>query len=600
MRKIAAYALSFLIAAGSCCILPACKQEKENVTESAFAYTRNNLYAVDDLGRVFKPIDSLEDEKSVGIFYMLWEGQHGITAKPHDISALLENNPDALWNMEGNSESPLNVLHWWGEPLFGYYNMQDEWVIRRHMEMLAYADIDYLGFDCTNIETYDAVWLKIFKVLQEMADDGIDIPKAVFYTHTTASGTSWNKVVHFYDMVYSQNRYKDVWYCPEGKPVIITVKSELQRNRPDLAEFFDVRNSQWPGAAPQENGVPWMSFTRPQEIVGTAASVSVAQQLQRFSEAYNSGRTDTGYRENASWGRGYTTEGGFDHSTESILSGKNFQEEWDFVIDNPKVTDVFVTSWNEWVAQKFVTSGNKTNYISFTDCFNMEYSRDVEPMKGGYGDNFLMQLAQNVREFKNAEKKGSVNINRKTIDLNDLSSWDGIPVYRDPRGDASERNHIGSWNHIYTDTSNRNDIVSVGIASDDGYLYINATVAFELIGSQDENWMNVYLNAINDSSKGFAGYNYILNRERNGDGTKALLQKFGEDGTLKNVTYCDMRVREDGIVFRIPLSALGLNANNPAVAVKVTDNIMNFTDPMDFYISGDSAPIGKFSYGYGM
>lgn len=597
MRKLTSVILAVLLLA-SICLLPGCGSKEKPGEEKAFDYTRNNLYSVDSLGRTFAPVDRMNDSKSVGIYYMLWEGQHGITSKPYDITELLETNPEALWDLQGNSDSPLNALHFWGEPLFGYYNMEDEWVIRRHMEMLAYANVDYLGFDCTNIETYDSVWLVIFKVLQEMADDGIDIPKAVFYTHTTASGTSWDKVVHFYDMVYSQNRFRDVWYCPEGKPVIITVKTELERNRPDLAEYFDVRNSQWPGAAPQEKGVPWMSFTRPQEIVGSAASVSVAQQLQRFSEAHES-PLNGGYRENASWGRGYTSAGGFDHSEEAIFSGKNFQEEWDFVIDNSAVTDVFVTSWNEWVAQKFPTSGNNGNYISFTDCFNMEYSRDVEPMKGGYGDNYLMQLANNIREFKDAEKKGKANINRKTVNIDDASDWAGIPVYRDPRGDASERNHLGAWNHVYTDTSNRNDIISVGIASDDDYLYINTTVAFELIDSDDENWMNVYLNVVGDESKGFAGYNYILNRKRDKSAKTAVLRKFGENGLL-DAGVCDMRVREDGIVFRIPLSMLGLSAKSPAVAVKVTDNIMNFDDPMDFYISGDSAPIGSFGYGYGM
>jgi len=292
--------------------------------------------------------------------------------------------------------------------------------------------------------------------------------------------------------------------------------------------------------------------------------------------------------------------GGSDHSEESILAGLNFQEEWDFVIDNSKVTDVFVTSWNEWVAQKFPTSGNGKQYVSFTDCFNMEYSRDVEPMKGGYGDNYLMQMASNIRRFKDAEKKGSATINKKTIDIDNPDSWNGIPIYRDPRGDAVERNHIGSWNYIYTDTSNRNDIISVAVASDEAYLYINAEVAFELIDSNEENWMNVYINNIADSAKGFAGYNYILNRVRDKSAKTAKLQKFNEDGTLSDVTDCDMRIFEKGITFRIPLSAMSMSAKSPKLALKVTDNIMHFNDPMDFYVSGDSAPIGGYSYGYGM
>ena len=592
LRRAAAVALSLMLA-GTMCVIPAgCSDGSE---ESEFDYTRNNLYAYDSLGRTVEPVSGLNDEKSVGIFYMLWAGQHGITDRPYDITKLLEENPQALWDTNGNADSPLTALHWWGEPLYGYYNMQDEWVVRRHMEMLTYAGIDYLGFDVTNIETYDDVWLIILTVLQEMADDGIDIPKVVFYTHTTASGTSWNKVVHFYDMIYSQNRFPDTWYMPNGKPVIITVKAELERNRPDVAEFFEIRSSQWPGAAPQENGVPWMSFQRPQEVIGNATSVSVAQQLQRFSEAYDS-ELNAGYRENASWGRGYTSAGGFDHSEEAIMSGKNFQEEWDFAINNENVDHVFVTSWNEWVAQKLTEAG----YVSFTDCFNMEYSRDVEPMKGGYGDNYLMQLTQNVRAFKEGKAPAKANINKRTIDLADQSSWDGIPVYRDPRGDAVERNHIGSWNYIYTDTTNRNDIISVAIANDEEYLYVNTTVAFELIASEDANWMNVYFNVIDDAQKGVGGFNFVLNRARDVQAGKAMLSRLAADGSTADVGECDMAVRENGITFRIPLSALGLTAASPKVAVKVTDNIQNFADAMDFYVSGDSAPIGRYAYGYGM
>ena len=596
-RRAGAAALAAVL--GCSLFLPAAcggkgAQRGEN---TPFDYTVNNLYALDALGRTVEPVGGLNEEKSVGIFYMLWAGQHGITDRPYDITKLLETNPAALWDVNGNADSPVNALHWWGEPLYGYYNMQDEWVIRRHMEMLTMAGIDYLGLDVTNIETYDEVWEILCTVLQEMAEDGIDAPKVVFYTHTTASGTSWNKVQHFYDMIYAQGRFRDTWYTPNGKPVIITVKAELERNRPDLAEFFDVRSSQWPGAAPQDQGVPWMSFTRPQEVIGDATSVSVAQQLQRFSEAYDD-ELNLGYRENASWGRGYSTAGGFEtsHTNEAIMGGKNFQEEWDFAVNSPNVNHVFITSWNEWVAQKLIDTG----YVAFTDCFNMEYSREVEPMKGGYGDNYLLQMADNVRAFKEGAAPAKANINRRTVEIADQSAWKNVPAYRDPRGDAVERNHVGSWNHIYTDKTNRNDIVSVSLANDNEYLYVNTKVAFELITSQDDNWMNVYFNVIDDAVKGVGGFNFVLNRARDMQTGKSTLHRLGADGTLTELGSCDMAVHADGLTFRIPLRLLGLHASSPKVAVKVTDNIQNFTDAMDFYVSGDSAPIGRYAYGYGM
>jgi hypothetical protein len=49
----------------------------------------------------------------------------------------------------------------------------------------------------------------------------------------------------------------------------------------------------------------------------------------------------------------------------------------------------------------------------------------------------------------------------------------------------------------------------------------------------------------------------------------------------------------------IPLSALGLTKDNCYVQFKVTDNVTKYDDIMDYYVTGDSAPIGRLSYTYG-
>ena len=53
------------------------------------------------------------------------------------------------------------------------------------------------------------------------------------------------------------------------------------------------------------------------------------------------------------------------------------------------------------------------------------------------------------------------------------------------------------------------------------------------------------------------------------------------------------------ILYSIPLSSLGLTADNCYIKFKVTDNITKPDDIMDYYVSGDSAPIGRLSYSYG-
>jgi hypothetical protein len=50
---------------------------------------------------------------------------------------------------------------------------------------------------------------------------------------------------------------------------------------------------------------------------------------------------------------------------------------------------------------------------------------------------------------------------------------------------------------------------------------------------------------------------------------------------------------------KIPLSTLGLTADNCEIQFKVADNVAKFDDIMNYYVTGDSAPIGRLSYNYG-
>src|SRR4051794_27525066 len=82
-------------------------------------------------------------DRFVGIFYFLWlENRPGL--KLYDIGKLLAENPsNPAWG-------PAGAFHWWGMPRLGYYTSDDEFVIRRHAQMLADAGIDVVVFDVTN------------------------------------------------------------------------------------------------------------------------------------------------------------------------------------------------------------------------------------------------------------------------------------------------------------------------------------------------------------------------------------------------------------------------------------------------------------------
>src|SRR5699024_3210552 len=86
--------------------------------------------------------------------------------------------------------------------------------------------------------------------------------------------------------------------------------------------------------------------------------------------------------------------------------GIYFQQRWDeaLKVDPPFI---YINDWNEWTAGKYspgkveTTSfmRRKSEYF-FVDQYNAEFNRGIQPMKGGYTDNYYMQMVQNIRRYK--------------------------------------------------------------------------------------------------------------------------------------------------------------------------------------------------------
>ena len=131
--------------------------------------------ATDALGRAL-PTNAItghpKPNKTVGIFYFTWLGQHDHVV--YDISKILAANPtDPQWG-------PAGRFHFWGQPLFGYYQSADEFVIRKHAQMLTDAGVDVIILDVTNASTYRNVCMTICKVYD-------DIRKAASARRSSAS-----------------------------------------------------------------------------------------------------------------------------------------------------------------------------------------------------------------------------------------------------------------------------------------------------------------------------------------------------------------------------------------------------------------------------
>ena len=110
--------------------------------------------------------------------------------------------------------------------------------------------------------------------------------------------------------------------------------------------------------------------------------------------------------------------------------------------------------------------------------------------------------------------------------------------------------------------------------------------------------MTVLLSTEKSAEKSFGGYDFIINRSPKANGKTSLEKSVGGYNWV-GAGEAEYRVYKNAVVYRIPLSALGLSENSCYVKIKVNDNITKYDDIMDYYVSGDSAPIGRLGYVYG-
>ncbi len=559
-----------------------------------------SLTATDALGRSFGPATGVKPgKKIVGVFYSLWLGQHKSGQKGiYDIQKLLNTNPAALNNPKGQPESPLNQFHFWGEPLYGYYSMSDPWVVTRQIELLTNAGVDYLCIDATNRVIYTESVKNLLGILKKFRDQGFNAPKVVFYTNSFSGAT----VDDLYRQFYQSGEYQDLWFKPRGKPMIIGITkkngkaSDMTKYneftdfiKPEMEEYFDVRESQWPNGDYNPNSIPWMSWQYPQwNHTGTVA-VPVAQHSHtRIAASVMHPESSRGYN----------------NLTKKVEknweAGANFQTMWDAVFKSQKNIDhVLVTSFNEWMAIKYANAHGHDG-VFFVDVYNHEFSRDIEIMKGGYNDNFYLQLVRNIRKFK-FEETATVPSGEKTNGTSpDKKRKNPLTrVYVDFAGDALSRNFSNATGTgVYTDSSNRNDIVEISVTHNrkEIYFHIQTLAPVTSYNKKDLNWMNILINN-KKGSESFAGYQFIINRKPGNKNVTSVEQSVG-GYRWKAAGKARYTINGNIMELWVPLKTLGISPDKVSFEFKIADNVSRYDDIMDYYVTGDSAPAGRLSYSY--
>ncbi|MCL4481026.1 MAG: T9SS type A sorting domain-containing protein [Bacteroidetes bacterium] len=193
----------------------------------------NGLPATDALGRKL-PIRSeagnQRNNKFVGLFYWTWHTDGNATFSPvMNITEILKQYPEAASNANHSAWQGISPgVFWWDEPLFGYYRTTDEWVLRKHAEMLADAGVDVVFFDCTNGSlTWKSSYTVLLKVWDQARKDGVKTPQICFLLPFGANTNSLVSLYELYSDLYQPQLYKDLWFIWNGKPLIMAYPESL-------------------------------------------------------------------------------------------------------------------------------------------------------------------------------------------------------------------------------------------------------------------------------------------------------------------------------------------------------------------------------------
>ncbi|WP_077620286.1 hypothetical protein [Bacillus sinesaloumensis] len=550
----------------------------------------SNLGGTDGLGRKIPQYGEVPDRRTdrfVGLFYFLWLGQHS-TEGPYDITKILEEEPNAVKDAQHPLWGPMKEFHFWGEPLYDYYLADDAWVLRKHVQLLTNAGIDFLVFDTTNSGIYKKVYDNLFAILDEVRIQGWQVPKFVFYTNTDTG----DRIQQIYDDIYKPGRYKELWFNWEEKPLII---GDPEQCSDEIKEFFTFRLNQWPNEDQKHGGFPWIDFVRPQRVFSDlngnpeVINVSVAQHPSVVL-------SDTPFYEyGGNWGRNYHDNKN-DQSKDAINWGYNFQEQWEFALQqDPKI--IFITGWNEWIAMRF--EGPPERPVQFIDQATLEFSRDIEPSKNGYKDHYYMQMIAQIRRFKGLSAPLK-NKDRFTINIHEpFSQWEKVEnSYLDFTNDISERNHPGYGGVKYVNNTGRNDIKLMKITRDDDSLYFYVQTANKLTAYTDSNWMMLLLKTTEGQQDTWEGYDYMLNR-RIIDKSVTVLEKSTGGWNWEDVGRVSYLAEGNELQLAVPLKMLNLDGTKPLkFEFKWVDNLQDEGDIMGFYLNGDVAPKGRLTYLY--
>ncbi|RLD10012.1 MAG: hypothetical protein DRI44_07145 [Chlamydiae bacterium] len=593
----------------------------------------------------------------VGIFYVTWHKDKAYDIEApysYDVSKFLHKNPNVRFDKTGEL-FPFKTYHW-GEPELGYFLSRDKFVIWRDLSMLADAGVDVIILDVTNGNTYWDAWNAIFEVMDEMDKLGNKVPKFCFWTFNKDVITV---VQGIYEKLYKQGKHKKFWYYWDGKPLMLyrskpffdtkiknknphydpkakTDKSNPHYGNPDYTQeyytdypqeiknFFTLRNMWW-------GYYEWYN----QRMIGTednwsfgydmtnpkVSEMSPIEMVSKHNGKPEEAAVTPAQHATTKVGKCWTRENGEPELNQYDLPVKTYvpwlgkkvehpeaygiyyQQRWDEALQ-VEPPFIYLNDWNEWIAGKYrpANGGKTTKFLGrkspyfFVDQYNEEFNRCIQPMKGGYTDNYYMQTVENIRKYKGVRKFPVINKFSKIKIDGDFKDWDNVKTeYRDTIGDTVHRDYNGYGGLHYTDKSGRNDIITCKVAVNATNVYFLVETHENLTPSTDKNWMLLLIDSDKNSKTGWHGYNYRVNHETGKRFT--IIERYNQK-SKKWWKYLKVPCRYSGnkLELSIPRSKLRLAKDNFTFDFHWADNPENLTNIIDFCTTGDNAPNRRFNY----
>ena len=478
-------------------------------------------------------------------------------------------------------------------------------------------------------------WEVLFSTMEKMRAEGNNTPQFCFWAF---NGEVINVVQQLYERIYKENKYPDLWFYWDGKPLLLynadpvhdangghsAYKDGKHDYSDEVKNFFTLRNMwwgyyEWAGKRFIGTEDNWsfgysMADSRiksmtPEQLAskhdGKIEEVAVTPAQHPVT------MTDVPMGVGKSWSKrdGEPKLNEYDLPDSAYVPwlgrkvsdpegyGIYFQERWDDALAaNPQF--LYLNDWNEWTAGKYngdVMWLGRKNPFMFVDQYNAEFNRTIQPMKGGYTDNYYMQMAQNIRRYKGVRP---VPVNRHIHKMEvdgSFADWDRIDVvYRDTKCDVFHRDAKGYGGLHYKDSTGRNDIVASKVAVGKSNIFFYTETADALTPYSDPDWMLLLIDSDGDSSTGWYGYDILINKDIASD-SKGSVLRFVDGKWVKAGEY-RFAVEGNKLELAVPKSLLGVSGKSITFDFKWADNTGELVDPISLCLHGDTAPNRRFNY----